>query len=248
MPMRLVGVVPCRYGSSRFPGKALADLGGRPLMWWPHRAARDSGAFERVVVATDDERIVAACEQHDIEAVMTSAEHRTGTDRVAEVAERIPADGYVNVQGDEQLLDPDAIRRLAGALRAAPPETTAVGAHAPIGSTRDVLDPNVVKALLDTRGGVLAYTRAPAPHPKRGAASWLRQLGVYGMRADTLARFARTAPGPLEAAEEVEMLRLLEHGERIVSIELPGDHLGVDTPADLERARALVEREPAVRP
>jgi len=240
-------VIPARYASTRLPAKMLAPVGGRPLVQWVWERARASGA-SRVIVATDDERIRAAAAAFGAECLMTAAAHASGTDRVAEVARRLqfaPEAIVVNVQGDEPLVDPGLIARLAGALDGDRDADLAT-AVAPIGS---VEDPNCVKALQDAAGRALYFSRAPVPWPRDAApggrparieGAW-RHIGLYAYRVAGLARFAALAPAPLERIERLEQLRALENGMRIRVITLAAaPPPGVDTLEDLERVRALL--------
>jgi len=230
-------LIPARYASTRFPGKPLADLAGRPMVVRVCERAQASGAAP-VCVATDDERIADAVRAHGFEARMTRAAHATGTERIAEAAaalglaeERI----VVNVQGDEPLIAPALIARVAAALAARPDADVATACH-PIRDAREFANPNVVKAVLDARGDALYFSRAGIPFPRDGGApDGLRHVGIYAYRAGYLRRYARLAPSPLEAIEQLEQLRVLWHGGRIVTVlEQGAIPPGVDTPADLE--------------
>jgi 3-deoxy-manno-octulosonate cytidylyltransferase (CMP-KDO synthetase) len=235
-------VIPARYGSSRFPGKALADLAGRPLVVRvAERAARMREAAE-VVVATDDARIRDAVVAAGFAAELTG-EHATGTDRVGEVAARRTADIIVNLQGDEPLLDPAEADRLVSLLRADPFAGLATLAH-PLADADEWRDPNVVKVLLDRADRALYFSRAPLPgafpgRDARGERLALRHIGIYAWRRGSLARFVSWSPTPLEIAEGLEQLRALEHGLPILVARTDHRPVGVDTAADLEHVRRL---------
>jgi len=235
-----VAVIPARWGSTRFPGKPLAALAGRPLVVHVLEACARSGAFSRVLVATDDERIAAAVERAGGAAERTGSQHHSGTDRVAEVARRLPAgvSVVVNVQGDEPLLHPEALRALAAAL-----DDGAVEMATLVRPLRDEErdDPNVVKAVLDLRSDALYFSRAAVPFSRDGSpvARWAHQ-GLYGYRRETLLRLAALPPTPLERAESLEQLRALENGIRIRCVPTTHRSVGVDTPEDLARAEALL--------
>ena len=247
-------VIPARYASTRLPAKMLAPIAGRPLVQWVWERACASGA-ERVILATDDERIREAALAFGADCVLTEAAHASGTDRVAEVARRLalPADAIVvNVQGDEPLIDPSLIRRLAEAL-AVDASAQIATIVAPIRDLAQFLDPNCVKAVCDAAGRALYFSRAPIPWPRDAApgarparfdGAW-RHLGLYAYRVAGLARFASLAPTPLELRERLEQLRALEHGLRIRVLALDAaPPPGVDTLEDLERVRAsLAARE-----
>jgi 3-deoxy-manno-octulosonate cytidylyltransferase (CMP-KDO synthetase) len=242
-------LIPARLASTRLPGKPLADIGGLPMVVRVAQRAAEAGAT-RVVVAADDARIVAACTQHDVDAVLTRSDHPSGSDRLAEACELLGLDGddvVVNVQGDEPLIDPALVRRVAALLDERPDCVMSTAAH-PIADEAEFANPNVVKVVLDAAGRALYFTRAPVPFWRdgpRGALPTpapLRHMGLYGYRAGFLRRFPRLEPAPLERLEALEQLRVLWHGERIavhVSDLAPGP--GVDTPEDLARVRALFD-------
>lgn len=233
--MRVLGVIPARFGSTRFPGKVLADIGGKPMLWHVYRQARKARLLDSVVVATDHEAVVSACAGLDIPVVMTRADHATGTDRVAEVAAEMNADVFVNVQGDEPMVDPVAIDAVIAALK----EGIAANGCAVITEPGDVVSPNVVKVVTDVDSNALMFSRAPMPHPKDARAVYRRQLGLYALKWPALQAFVAHKPGPLERCEGVEMLRLVEHGYRVRMVEVEErGAIAVDTPHDLERVRA----------
>jgi 3-deoxy-manno-octulosonate cytidylyltransferase (CMP-KDO synthetase) len=238
-------VIPARWGSSRFPGKLLEDLGGKPLVVrTAERAARMRTADE-VVVATDDARIRAAVVAAGISCEMTT-DCATGTDRVGQVAARRDADIVVNLQGDEPLLDPADAEALVVALRDDPAADLATCAH-PFGPDDDWADPNVVKVLVDRAGRALYFSRAGVPGVFPGTHAGaraprdvaLRHVGIYAFRRDALARFLALPRSPLEQVEGLEQLRALENGMTIRVVTVARGPVGVDTPADLARVRAL---------
>lgn len=202
--------------------------------------AQASGALG-VTVATDDERIRQAVERHGFRAVMTRAEHPSGTDRIAEAAAALglgEADVVVNVQGDEPLIAPSLIAQVAGALARDPGASMATACH-PIDDEAAIANPNVVKVVLDAAGHALYFSRSRIPYPREPGGSWYRHAGIYAYRNGFLQRFARLAPAPLERTESLEQLRALWHGFRIAVAVSAGDiPPGVDTPADLEEVRA----------
>lgn len=238
-PRRHMAVIPCRWGSSRFPGKPLARLGDKPLFWHVHQRCLDAKRLDGTVVATDDERIEAACRQLGIECIRTG-EHLSGTDRVAEVAEHLPADAYINVQGDEPFIAPDAIDAISEALQHLPPGTLAVNAYTELADVGTVLDHNVVKVVVTTQGEALMFSRQPIPYPKGDRPKYLRQLGLYGLTGPALQRFRQLQQGPLERSEGVEMLRFVEHGHGVKMIPVADYGVAVDTPEDLARAESLL--------
>ncbi len=247
--MKFVVIIPARYGSSRFPGKPLADLGGKPMVVRVAERARASGAAE-VVVATDHAGIARAVGDHGFNAVMTRRSHASGTDRVAEVVarRRYPAHRIiVNVQGDEPMIEPALIRNVAECLARHRAAHMATACH-PIRTPAELLNPNVVKAVLDRAGYALYFSRAIIPYARdafargvkrlpRGLPAY-RHMGIYAYRAAFLRLYTRLAPVAIERAEALEQLRALAHGYRIVvAVTRHAPHPGIDTPADLRRAR-----------
>lgn len=241
-------VIPARYASSRLPGKPLADIGGKTMLERVYNQARQSGAA-RVVLATDDQRIVTAVEAFGGEVCMTSAEHVSGTDRLQEVASRLQLPEHtilVNVQGDEPLIPPAVIDQVAANL-AARPEASVATLCEPLIRDEDFHNPNVVKVVTDLKGFALYFSRAPIPWPReQGLAQnhWKprRHIGLYAYRVALLNRFVTWPPAALEQCESLEQLRVLAQGEKIhvadAVAEVPA---GVDTPEDLVRVRSLCQ-------
>lgn len=230
-------LIPARLASTRFPGKPLADLAGKPMVVRVCERARESGAAP-VCVATDDAQIAHAVRAHGFEARMTRSDHPSGTDRIAEAAAALGlADEaiVVNVQGDEPLIPPALIARVARALAADAVASVATACH-PIHDAAEFANPNVVKVVLDAKGRALYFSRAGIPFPRDGVAPAAhRHIGLYAYRMAFLRRYSRLAPAPLEAIEQLEQLRVLWHGHRIAVVVEPGAiPPGVDTPADLE--------------
>ncbi len=243
--MRLVGVIPARFGSTRFPGKPLVPVAGRPLLQWVIERCRQSTRLAEVVVATDDGRIRDAVAGL-CRVEMTREDHPSGTDRIAEVADRVPADGYVNIQGDEPLIEPAVIDAVAALLGAFGMTTAAT----PVRRPEDLDSPNVVKVVRAADRAALYFSRLPipclrdvsptGPAARLAAFPYLRHLGIYGYRADVLRRIVAWPVSALEAAEKLEQLRALEHGIRIGVAEVDHEGVGVDTPEDIPRAEALL--------
>jgi 3-deoxy-manno-octulosonate cytidylyltransferase (CMP-KDO synthetase) len=238
-------VIPARYHSTRFPGKPLAKLWGKPLIQHVYERAVQSRQCDRVIVATDDAGIAAAAGRVGAEVAMTRPDHPTGTDRVAEVARGLDCDLVVNVQGDEPLVDPAAIDAAVEPLAAdaAIPMGTLC---APIEETADLADPNVVKAVLDAAGFALYFSRLPIPFVRDGSAEATRyqHIGLYVYRREFLLKLGDLEPTPLEQAEKLEQLRVLEHGHRIRVVIVPKASPGVDTPADLAALEAIEPDSP----
>ena len=234
----VVIIIPARYASTRFPGKALAELWGKPLIQHVYERAREAGCTSRVIVATDDERIAAAAEGFGAEVAMTAPEHESGTDRVAEVARGIEGDLVVNVQGDEPLIQPASIDAAVGPL-AADPAIPMGTLCCPIDNIGELANPNVVKVVVDREGFALYFSRLPIPFVRDGGAEArrYRHIGLYVYRREFLLELAGLGPTPLEQAEKLEQLRALEHGHQIKVTAVESAWPGVDTPEDLERLR-----------
>lgn len=248
--MNFTVLIPARMSSTRLPDKPLADLGGKPMVVRVAERVAGIGA-RQVVVAADDARILAACEAHGVKALMTRADHPSGSDRLAEACVALGLDGddiVVNVQGDEPLIDPALVRSCADLLARRPECAVATAAHA-IEDEADFLNPNVVKVVCDAQGRALYFSRAPIPWWRDGSQAgqaalppvpaW-RHIGLYAYRAATLRRFPQLSPAPLEQTESLEQLRILWHGDRIAVFEAAqAPAAGVDTPEDLARVRRV---------
>jgi 3-deoxy-manno-octulosonate cytidylyltransferase (CMP-KDO synthetase) len=240
--LQTVAVIPARFASSRFPGKPLADLDGRPMIEHVYRRVERSQLVSRVIVATDDLRVATAVSRFGGEVRLTRADHPTGTDRLAEVATTLECDLVVNVQGDEPLIAPGAVDEAVGAL-AADPEVQITTLYRRISDPAELKNPNIVKVAIDRAGFALYFSRAPIPYVRDPRVGWpplYRHIGLYAYRRSALLVLAALEPTPLERAEALEQLRALEHGIRIKAFETAYDSFGVDTPEDLEHVRRLL--------
>jgi 3-deoxy-manno-octulosonate cytidylyltransferase (CMP-KDO synthetase) len=242
--MKVLAVIPARYASTRLPGKPLVPLAGKPMIQRVWEQVRRARAVGEVVVATDDERIRKTVEGFGGEAVMTRGDHRSGTERIAEVAvARSDAEFFVDVQGDEPLIEPAAIDAAVEALGSDDAVSVATLA-VPITNPADIMDPNVVKAVVDFDGNALYFSRAPIPwvRDREGPvhARHLKHLGLYAFRRDALLEFPTFPQGDLERVEQLEQLRWLENGYRIRVAETEYDSASVDTPEDLSRVEQLL--------
>jgi 3-deoxy-manno-octulosonate cytidylyltransferase (CMP-KDO synthetase) len=235
-------LIPARYASTRFPGKPLAELHGKPMVVHVCDRAAQSGA-SAVHVATDDERVASAVRKHGHQALMTRVEHASGTDRLAEAAQLLNLDEdqtVVNVQGDEPLIAPQLISEVAALLDKRREAAVSTACH-PISDTASFSNPNVVKVVLDARGYALYFSRSPIPYPREPGATCYRHAGIYGYRVGFLKQYAALPPSPPEKAEGLEQLRALWHGYRIAVATSEAEIApGVDTPQDLEAVRRML--------
>ncbi|MCS7187103.1 MAG: 3-deoxy-manno-octulosonate cytidylyltransferase [Armatimonadetes bacterium] len=245
----VVGVIPARFASTRFPGKVLALLWGKPIVQHVYERCKQAKTLSDVIVATDDERVKATVESFGGKCVMTSPEHPSGTDRIAEVARQLDCDVVVNIQGDEPLIAPEAIDAAVQPFFADPTLKMTTLAT-PIVDESEYINPNVVKVVVDRDGFALYFSRSPLPFfrpkgkmaetpqfdlPEDALVRPLRHIGLYAYRREFLLQFAQWSPTDLERTEGLEQLRALEHGIRIKVVMTPYRSIGVDTPEDLER-------------
>ena len=238
--MRLAALIPARYAAQRLPGKSLADICGAPMVVRVAERARRAAGIDEVAVATDDERIANAVQAAGFRALMTDPACRNGTERIAQAAHDLPADGYLNVQGDEPLIDPRAIARVAELVRSGAEMVTLARPLEPGEAAR----PQAVKVVLDARHRALYFSRSLIPYPRQGGqVAPLAHIGIYGFSAETLRRFARLEETPLERAEGLEQLRAIWHGIPIEVEVVEHRPAAVDTPEDLEKVRRLFAEE-----
>lgn len=243
---KVVVVIPARFGSTRLPGKPLVSLAGKPMIQHVYERAKRAQTVHEVLVAADDQRILDAVQAFGGMARMTRADHRSGTERIAEVAVHEPGDIFVNVQGDEPLIDPLAIDAAVGALLEEPPAQVSTVVTM-IRHAGDIMDPNVVKAVLDFDDNALYFSRAPIPwirdtQQKLHITYW-KHLGLYVFQRDALLEYPTLPQGELEKAEQLEQLRWLENGWRIRVAEVPHDSVSIDVPADIPRVEKLMKEE-----
>ena len=259
--MKTYGIIPSRFGSSRFPGKPLAILAGKPLVAWVVEAVKKAKGLDEVLVATDDERIVKAVEEHGGQAVMTPSELPSGTDRIACAARNYLGTDFadddilVNIQGDEPLIDPALVEQLASKLKDDPRWSMAT-AVTPIKNASDFAAKTVVKVVLDRDDGALYFSRAPIPcdrdsepdfslNPSRPQSLYVRHLGIYAYRGAFLKKYIAEPPCPLEKTEKLEQLRALWMGAKIAVVRTEDEGVGVDTPEDAVRVGAILESRAA---
>ena len=249
--MKIIGVIPARYKSSRFPGKPLADICGKPMIWWVYQQCKKVKDFNEVYVATDDQRIFDACKSLQIEAIMTSDTHKTGTDRIGEVAMKIPADLIVNIQGDEPLLEPSTIQAAIEPFYH-DPLLQVSNLMTKITDPVDAVNFTVPKVITNREGIGVYLTRATAPYPKGSLDyAYYKQVCVYGFRPEALQFFCdygiKYGKAKIEAVEDIEILRFIENGYKVQYIEVNSETVAVDTPNDLEKVRTIVAEKIAAK-
>jgi 3-deoxy-manno-octulosonate cytidylyltransferase (CMP-KDO synthetase) len=243
--MKIIGIIPARYDSTRFPGKPLALIAGKPLIQHVVEQCQKAKKLDEVIVATDDTRIWEVAQEF-CRVEMTAPNHPSGTDRIAEVAANCACGGVVNIQGDEPLIDPRVIDAVAGALAGDEMSTAAT----PITDVAEWENPNVVKVVVNAAGRALYFSRRTIPYVRGVAAGaeqlaafpFLKHLGIYGYRRETLLRLVKHKVSPLEEAEKLEQLRALENSIQIAVVKVAYDSVGVDVPADLKRVEAILKR------
>jgi 3-deoxy-manno-octulosonate cytidylyltransferase (CMP-KDO synthetase) len=244
---KVLAVIPARFASTRFPGKAIAPLAGKPLVAHTYARTCQAKLVSEAIVATEDERVLTALAPLNIPAVMTRADHPSGTDRIAEVAANTDADIIVNVQGDEPLIDPDTIDAAIAPLLDDPALPMATVKHL-LTDRRDIEDLNIVKVVCGANGRALYFSRCPIPFIRdekdraQATECYWQHVGLYVYRRDFLLDYANWAQTPLEQLECLEQLRVLENGHAIAVVETKSKSIGVDTPEDLERVREIIER------
>ncbi len=237
--MQCAIVIPARMASTRFPGKPLCDLCGKPMVQWVYEAAQRAGITEEIVVATPDQEIFDAAVAFGAKAVMTRLDHPSGTDRLAEVAEKVVADFYVNVQGDEPLIDPETIRACAQPLIDHPEvQMASIFSVCP---EEEIENPAVVKVVTGLNGDALYFSRHAIPYPRNARSVVKKHVGIYAYRRGVLQQFSTWPPSPLEQTESLEQLRFLENGIGIRMAEGKGSALAVDTPEQAEEVRRMME-------
>lgn len=242
--MRIIGVIPARYKSTRFPGKPLADICGKPMVYWVYQNAAKVKELEDVFVATDDTRIENACRDLNLRVIMTSDKHLTGTDRIGEVAKNIKADIYINIQGDEPLVEPQTIRScIQPFLENDSGNISVTNLMTAIRNPQDLMNPTVPKVAVNAKNQAIFLSRLPIPYYKSESAGiHYKQVCIYGFKLDALQQFCRLERGPAEKAEDIELLRFIENDLVVQMVEVKQDTVAVDTPADLERVREIFSK------
>ncbi len=241
--MKIIGVIPARYKSSRFPGKPLADICGKPMIWWVYQQAKKVKEFTEVYVATESEIIKEACEKLNINVVMTADTHPTGTDRVGEVARKIPADLYVNIQGDEPMIEPETIRKAIMPFFENP-DLQVSNLMTAIKDPVDGVNFTIPKVIAAKDGRGVYLTRSPAPYPKGSIDyKYYKQVCVYGFTPQALDFYCRSERGKIEKIEDIEILRFIEAGWKVQYIEVDSETVAVDTAKDLEKVNRIMKEK-----
>lgn len=245
--MKVIGVIPARYKSSRFPGKPLADICGKPMIWWTYKQCKKVEDFDAVYVATDDNSIYETCKALGIDVIMTSDTHKTGTDRVGEVARKISADLIVNIQGDEPLLEPSTIKAAIKPFYVNP-NLEISNLMTKIKDPVDAINNTIPKVITNKDGIGIFLTRATAPYPKGSINyAYYKQVCVYGIKPATLQFYCdygkKYGKAKIEAIEDIEILRFIENGYSVQYIEVNSESIAVDTPNDLEKVRTIVSNK-----
>jgi 3-deoxy-manno-octulosonate cytidylyltransferase (CMP-KDO synthetase) len=238
--MKVIAVIPARYKSSRFEGKPLADIKGKPMIWWVYQQAAKVKEINEVIVATEDERIKDVCEKLNIKVMLTSDEHQTGTDRVAEVARKVQADLYVNIQGDEPMIEPETIREaILPFMR--DKNLSVSNLMTKINDPVDLNNFTVPKVIVNHKNIGIFLTRSSAPYPKGSIDfNYYKQVCVYGFTPESLQFFASSKRGRIESIEDIEILRFIENQILVKFVEVDTKSVAVDTPKDLEKVRRLI--------
>lgn len=241
--MNIIGVIPARYNSTRFPGKPLADICGRPMLYWVHQRASQVPEFSSVLVATDDERIASMCEKNNMKFCMTSDTAPNHIHRIWEVSEKIEADYYVSVNGDEPLIDPECIRRILPA-KAEQTVPCFYGAYRDMTDPAEVIDTSNVKIVLDKENRCLYQSRLPIPSTKGSLLfKYKKAIGIECFNKKALDLFAKADMGTLERIEDIDHLRFIENGIPLRYTQVESESISVDTKTDLEKVRLIMERQ-----
>lgn len=244
--MKIIAVIPARFKSTRFPGKPLSDIHGKPMIWWVYQHCMMVSEFNDVYVATDDATIMKVCEQFGMNVILTSEYNQTGTDRVAEVAEKIQADLYVNVQGDEPLMEPNVIRAAIEPFLLGD-DILITNCMTKICNPVDLVNSTVPKVITNKDNVALYLTRSTCPYPKGSINyDYYKQVCVYGFRPEALKFFreygSKNGKAKMENIEDIEILRFIENGYKVQFVEVSSNTVAIDTPKDLEKVNEIVEK------
>lgn len=242
--MKVIAVIPARYASSRFPGKPLADILGKPMIWWVYNQISKAKGLSEIIIATDDVRIEKICQKYNMKVMMTKSNHATSTERVYEVAQNVPADLYVVVNGDEPLLDPKVIETIIPTEDENLPKFYVSNIMSEINNSPEVLDFTNIKVVVDSDYYAMYFSRSPIPYPKASLNyKYFKHVGVLIYSFSALEFFSKTSKGKIERIEDVNEIRFIENGQKIKMVSYNTDSLSVDTPKDLEKVIEILEKE-----
>ncbi|WP_340076905.1 3-deoxy-manno-octulosonate cytidylyltransferase [Leptobacterium sp. I13] len=239
-------MIPARYEASRFPGKLMQNLGGKPVILRTYEAAESTTLFDAVYVVTDSAVIFEEITRNGGKAIMSTKEHDCGSDRIAEAAEKLAVDIIVNVQGDEPFIDTESLARLLKVFNNdSNQEIDLASLMTPMTDWEEIKNPNIVKVIVDQRNFAMYFSRSPIPYPrdKETAVRYFKHKGIYAFRKQALIDFPKMTMHPLEATEKIEAIRYLEHGKKIKMVETPISGIGIDTPEDLKNAQKYFQNE-----
>jgi 3-deoxy-manno-octulosonate cytidylyltransferase (CMP-KDO synthetase) len=239
---KILGVIPARFSSSRFPGKPLADIHGKPMIWWVYKQAEKSKLLSESIIATEDERITEVCEKLGLPYIMTSKTHPTGTDRLSEVARKVPADIYINIQGDEPLIDPRVIDSAVSPM-ISDTSIQVLNLMSEIVHMHEIVSSTIPMVVVNHDSEAIFMSRLPIPFPKNPGAKYFKQVCVYGFRPAALIKFGDLPQGNIEQYEEIELLRFLENHIPIKMILVKSDNIAVDTPSDLKLVQEIIKKK-----
>lgn len=241
--MKIVAIIPARYQSSRFPGKPLADINGHPMVWWVYNEAKKVMEFDDVIVATESTLVLDECKKIGINCILTSDNHPTGTDRVAEVAQKVSADIYCIIMGDEPMVKADDVRVLIRKIKNTL-DADAIMLTEKFVNPLDVVNTTTIKLAINDDGYLIFMSRSPIPHPKESLNyDYYKNVGCYAIRKETLDFYLKTKPGFCERAEGIELLRLIENHKKVITCTIDSISMAVDTKKDLERVREFLRNE-----
>lgn len=235
--MKIIAVIPARYKSTRFPGKPLININGKPMIWWVYSEAKKVKDFDDVIVATESNIVQQECEKYGMKCMLTSDSHPTGTDRVAEIAQKLAADVYCIIMGDEPMIRAQDEITLINKMRQFP-DAEAIMLTEKFNNPIDVVNTTTIKLAINDEGYLIFMSRMPIPYPKETLNyTYYKNVGCYAIRKETLDFYLKTKPGPCERAEGIELLRLLENHKRVMTYIIDSKSMSVDTPKDLERVK-----------
>lgn len=241
--MKIAGIIPARYKSSRLEGKPLADICGKPMIWWVYQNVKKIERLNEIIVATDDQRIVDVCNMYEMNCMLTSDKHPTGSDRVSEIAKKIEADIFVTIQGDEPLLEENTINTVIDLL-INDPDVVCATLRTPFKTAIDVVNRTTPKVVCDLNGDIMLISRAEIPYPHNSLNyTFYKPIGTYAFRKEVIRMYGDLERGPVELAEDSELIRLIEHGIKVRTAIVESDTVAVDTKKDLERVTEIINRK-----